>query len=261
MSGYVRIHRSLIGHPSFRNDAEAMAFAWMVMRASWRPCRVRYKEHPINLDRGQLAISVRDFAAAMDRDKAWIERLLKRLKSEAMIETAAETGVTVVTICKYDEYQSDGATSETASETPRETGARQGRDTEQRTEEGKKEREETNVSSARGRRAAVDFPCPDGVGAEHWRDFLANRKAKRLTNSATAYQGILRSLAELSNEEWPPGRLVQHAAERGWGSINEPRDRRSNHNGRKPQSDHRWGSTVAAADDLIDQMRRTGEPH
>ena len=27
MSGYVHIHRSLIGHPAFRNDAEAMAFA------------------------------------------------------------------------------------------------------------------------------------------------------------------------------------------------------------------------------------------
>ena len=43
MSGFVVLHRSLLGHPAFRNDAEAMAFAWMILRASWRPVRVRYK--------------------------------------------------------------------------------------------------------------------------------------------------------------------------------------------------------------------------
>ena len=106
MSGYVRIHRSLIGHPAFRNDAEAMAFAWLVAKAAWQPTRVRYKERAISLGRGQIAVSVRDFATAMDRDKAWVERLLKRLKSETMIETRHETGVNVITICNYEEYQS-----------------------------------------------------------------------------------------------------------------------------------------------------------
>lgn len=59
MTGYVRLHRSLIGHPAFRNDAEAMAFAWMVARAAWKPSCVRYKGRAISLNRGQLAISVR----------------------------------------------------------------------------------------------------------------------------------------------------------------------------------------------------------
>jgi len=27
VSGYVRLYRDLIGHPAFRNEAEAMAFA------------------------------------------------------------------------------------------------------------------------------------------------------------------------------------------------------------------------------------------
>jgi hypothetical protein len=95
VSGYVRIHRTLIGHPAFRNDAEAMAFAWLVAKAAWKGARVRYKDRAITLSRGQIAISVRDFANAMDRDKAWIERLLKRLRAETMIETRHETGVTV----------------------------------------------------------------------------------------------------------------------------------------------------------------------
>lgn len=140
MSGYVRVHRSLIGHPAFRNDAEALAFAWMVIKASWKPTRVRYKERLITLQRGQLSASVRDIASALDRDKAWVERLLKRLKSETMVTVSCETGVSVVTICNYDEYQANSDTGETPRETLGETGARQGQDTEQRREEVKEEK-------------------------------------------------------------------------------------------------------------------------
>lgn len=140
MSGYVRLYRSLIAeHPAFRNDAEAMAFAWIVAKAAWQPSKVRYKDRIIFLDRGQAAVSVRDFAKAMDRDKAWVERLLKRLKSETMIATRCETGVNIITICNYNEYQVRGIGRETLDETPNETGARQGQDTEQVKEEREEE--------------------------------------------------------------------------------------------------------------------------
>lgn len=147
MSGYARLHRSLLGHAAFRNDAEAMAFAWLVLRASWKPARVRYKGRAVALDRGQLAVSVRDLAEAMDRDKGWVERLLKRLRSATMIETRTETGVLVVTICNYAKYQASPDNDETVDETARETQARQTQDTEQRREEGKKVEEVVETSS------------------------------------------------------------------------------------------------------------------
>lgn len=126
MSGYANIHRRLLGHPAFRNDGEAMCFAWLIMKAAWRPTRVRYKDRLLNLKRGQIAVSVRDFAAAMDRDRAWIERLLKRLRAETMIETQHETGVNIITVCNYGQYQADTDIGETLGETLGETGARQG---------------------------------------------------------------------------------------------------------------------------------------
>jgi len=160
VTGYVRLHRSLIGHPAFRNDAEAMAFAWMVARAAWKPSRVRYKGRAISLNRGQLAISVRDMATAMDRDKAWIERLFTRLKGETMIETESQSGVSVVTITNYGIYQCDGVPRETPGETPHEIDARQTRDTEQEREKGKKKVVE------RGTRLPANFSVPD-----EWREW------------------------------------------------------------------------------------------
>jgi hypothetical protein len=79
-----------------------------------------------------------------------------------------------------------------------------------------KESSEANASSQRA------WACPPGVHPDHWRDFRANRKTRRLTNSPTAYAGQLKALSELADDEWPPGRLVQYAAEKGWGSINKP---------------------------------------
>jgi hypothetical protein len=218
MSGYARIYRSLIGHPAFRNDAEAMTFAWMVVKAAWRPARVRYKGHPIDLERGQLAISVRDFATVMDRDKAWIERLLKRLKGETMIETRHETGVNVITICNYDKYQSDLTLGETPRETPQKTEARQRRDTEQEREEGKKGISEPKGSSPR------PWACPDGVDRQVWADLLSNRKRKRLSNTPTAWKHFNDDLERVSRESGiPAAQLIERCAAKGWGGIYDPR--------------------------------------
>jgi hypothetical protein len=162
MNGYVRIHRSLLGHPAFRNDAEAMAFAWLVAKAAWQPSKVRYKGFDILLDRGQLTVSVRDFAEKMDRPKGWAERLLSRLREHGMISqkngtqvgtrvgtaggTLGGTPAQVITICNYEQYQARGLRSETLDETSRETGAGQQRDTEQIREEREEEDSEAIAS-------------------------------------------------------------------------------------------------------------------
>lgn len=238
MSGYVRLHRTLIGHPAFRNDAEAMAFAWLVAKAAWKPARLRYKGRAVTVTRGQVAISIRDFATAMDRDKAWIERLLKRLTRETMVKTARETGVNIITICNYAEYQAEKPLRETAGEAP----ARQTQDTEQVREEVKKG-SEAKASSPSA------WACPHGVDPQHWRDFRKNRRTKRLTDSETAYRGQLKALDQIADDEWPPGRLVQYAAEKGWGSFHDPRtSMNGNDNGRLPQHSLRGNRPDPALD-------------
>jgi hypothetical protein len=143
MSGYARVHRTLLGHSAFRNEGEAMAFAWFVIKAAWRPTKVRYKDRQILLQRGQVAVSQRDMARALDRDKAWCARLIQRLKSEAMIDVTTEAGVSVVSISNYNKYQTERPSSEAAGEAPREAafeaGVRQGRGTEQEREEDNKQ--------------------------------------------------------------------------------------------------------------------------
>jgi hypothetical protein len=111
----------MFGHAAFRNDSEALAFAWMVAKASWKPTRVRYKEHTISLERGELSVSVRDLSAFLDRPKGWVERLILRLKNETMIETRratqSKTAPLIISVMNYDTYQALQESGRTQDET------------------------------------------------------------------------------------------------------------------------------------------------
>jgi len=218
MSGYARFHRSLIGHPAFRNDAEAMAFAYMVLRAAWRPIRVRYKGKALSLDRGQLAMSVRDLAEAMDRDKGWVERLLKRLKSETMCETLSETGVLVITICNYEKYQAANDERETGSETQGETPARQTQDTEQRREEIKKE---TVVTRKRAPRTDT-FDIPEWVPAEPWAAYCTMRQRKKAPVDSYIAGKLFKKLDGFRADGWDVGKVLDKATLNFWTDVYKP---------------------------------------
>lgn len=88
-----------------------------------------------------------------------------------------------------------------------------------------KDTSEAKASSEKTPRSkSHPFPCPDGVDPQHWKDFLAARKRKGAVQTETAYLGVLRCLAEYATDEWPPGRLVQRSAEKGWGKIVNPNE-------------------------------------
>jgi hypothetical protein len=243
--GYVRIHRPLFeDHPAFRNDAEAMAFAWLIVKAAWKPVTLRYKERKVSLKRGQLTVSQRDMAHALDRDKAWIERLWKRLKAEAMITVEVEAGVAVITICNYDQYQADVGSREAVNEAPDEAEVRQAQGTEQVKEEVKEVNSEPKGSSPRA------WALPVGVSLQVWEDFLSNRKRKKLGNTETAWKAFNDDLQRVSIQTGiPPPKLIEHAAAKGWGSINDPRNQRNER------------SSNPTGDAVSNVLRRIGAHH
>jgi hypothetical protein len=143
MSGVFAVSRAVFDHALFAPEpfTEREAWIWMIGEAAWRPCKARAGKALISLDRGQLAHSVRFMADKWQWSKSRVDRFLDRLKTEAMIGTDAGQGLTVITICKYDEYQKVSLPKKPESGTDSGTTAGQQRDREESTEsiEGKKE--------------------------------------------------------------------------------------------------------------------------
>jgi hypothetical protein len=221
MSGFVLIHRQILEDTAFRSDAEAMAFAWMVLRASWKPTQVRYKDRSISLNRGDLAMSVRDMAERLDRSKDWAKRFLDRLTNRDMIKITTATGVNIITICNYEKYQAE---IEGAATGPIQR-LRQDRDrTATQNNEGNKGTRDIEPNGPISQRGRVnDFPKLDFVSEQLWADFLKNRKTKKLTNTATAHKRVLSDLAKVCDETgWPPGQIFEACVAKGWGAIFNP---------------------------------------
>ena len=116
MSGAVNVARSIFDHAVFADEpkTEREAWIWLIMEASWKPRTRRVGAVVVETQRGQLAASVRFLASAWKWTAPKVQRYLKRLEKMEMIRAQADTGVTVITICNYDQYQHGGQASDTA---------------------------------------------------------------------------------------------------------------------------------------------------
>ena len=106
--GVFAVDRGIWDHDVLAGDdpfSRREAWLWLVSEAAWKARRRRIAGHNIELQRGQVAASLRFIAEKWRWSEPRVRRFLNALKSERMIDAASDAGVTVITICKYDEYQ------------------------------------------------------------------------------------------------------------------------------------------------------------
>lgn len=198
--GYALIYRSLLDHPVFRDEPEAWAFASLILRAAWKPTRVRYKDYSFVLERGQVAVSMRDLASRWGRSKNWAHRFLDRLEEAGMVDkkrdrgrdstgTGSGTAPTVITICNYDKFQvslNQGGTATFAN--------RDSTGTQNNTGKERKKDNNPSVVSPSGKRATAwgdDQQMPDewltwATSQMGWSRSQAAAEASRFIDNALA---------------------------------------------------------------------------
>lgn len=128
--GTYNVDRGFWEHPAFADEpfTEREAWQWLISQAAFKAHRRRIGNFQLELKRGEVAASIRFLAERFKWHRSKCERFLHKLKTETMVRTRTETGVTVISICNYDKYQSQPRATETPSETPSETRPRQVRD-------------------------------------------------------------------------------------------------------------------------------------
>ena len=142
--GYVRIYRSILDNPAFRDIGEAMFFAFLVIKANWRAGERRYDERVYKLERGDLVLGERKLAEGFGWTRKKVRGVMNRLEDTNMItRKRAQHGdqrAPVITICNYSHYQS-------VKETRDQGGAQGGPKVGPPKKEGKEVKEEYTVDS------------------------------------------------------------------------------------------------------------------
>lgn len=202
MSGSVMVARSLWDDPAFQNEpfSEREAWVWMIAEARWMEGEKRVGKVIVRLGRGQLAHSTRFLSECWKWSHSKVRRFLERLQNRNMIELSSDTGVTVISITKYDTYQKSPQPSGT--EAKREAAQNRHSSGTNDNKGNKVNKEDTNVSSsARGARLPKDWELP-----EEWADWAAGQGMSILATEAEAARfkdyWIAASGANASKADW-----------------------------------------------------------
>lgn len=119
MSRWVAISTDFIDDPDFAETplSEREAFLWLISKASWKDTTHRVGNERQAVPRGSLFVTLRQLQTAWKwaSDKR-VRGFLQMLENGRKIERVTDAGKTLITICKYDKYQSFGR-SEDAEET------------------------------------------------------------------------------------------------------------------------------------------------
>lgn len=117
MKGWIRIERKVFSDDFFAREpmSEREAWMWMIANAAWEDTAhtVGGERHPV--PRGSFMVTLREMQSAFGwRSDTKVRNFLKRLELERMVKRTTcgprNASKTHVTICKYDEYQSQERT-------------------------------------------------------------------------------------------------------------------------------------------------------
>lgn len=209
--GVFAVARGVFDHPLFANEpySEREAWLWLVSEAAWKPRRVRVRNGVVDLQRGQLAHATRFMAAKWQWSEARVRRFLTRLKSDAMIDAHSDAHATLITICKYDEYQRVSARTDAQNDADYDAHATRTR----RKEEYREYREEKKENKERAS-APVDHLVLV-IDRERAEAVVAHRKAFRKPLTPRSAELLARSLAACPD----PAAAADRMLERGWLTV------------------------------------------
>lgn len=117
--GYYLMRRGWLDHEMFQSAkrepfCHRAAWAWLMERAAYAQGAVK----GLQIERGQLAATLLDMGGAWGWNTTKVARFLTALRERCLIVTATVNGMTIITICFYEDYQSSEELTVTPTVTP-----------------------------------------------------------------------------------------------------------------------------------------------
>lgn len=118
-NSYIKLYRSLLSNwVSEEKPFDTFhAWVWLLMNANFKTVKRELRGQLITVQRGQLVTSYDTLAEAWGWSRNRVMRYTSKLQKEGMIAKKCNNIGTVITIEKYDTFQSGRDRSETSDET------------------------------------------------------------------------------------------------------------------------------------------------
>jgi hypothetical protein len=200
-AGSFAVHRGIWTHELLADAApfsRREAWPWLISEAAWKPHSRRVNGRKIDLQRGQIAASLRFLAGTWRWSEPRVRRFLHTLAAEGMLYTsnnrrrsdaasdahydaASDAGVSVITICNYDEYQPGGQRSDAATDAQTDAGVNEKRRNREKENNRNKNspptpKGESEKENRRKREAQSQSPAPAAEAFERFKAVFPKRQ-------------------------------------------------------------------------------------
>lgn len=127
-NGWIKLHRKILDWEWYSDSNMVRLWLHLLLKANLSDKKYRGKTIP----RGSLKTSLNELAKETGLSKQKLRTCLERLKSTHEITQQATHDFSIITICKFDDYQLENFPTDTPSNTTNDTQATHQQHTEQR---------------------------------------------------------------------------------------------------------------------------------
>lgn len=105
--GWIKAHRAMLDHPMLQSAIRKGVWLDLLLRAAHEETTVKLRGRIVRLQPGECALVVADWARELGLTRRQIDRIVDSFVSEGGVSKRNEggNGWTVLTLCKYAEYQ------------------------------------------------------------------------------------------------------------------------------------------------------------
>jgi hypothetical protein len=150
-NGWIKIHRCMMDNPLYHSEPFNRTHAWidLLLLANSNDNFFYKRGIRVNIQRGQIGHDADTLAKRWKWSRGKVERYLTMLESDGMIVRQKSNVTTLISICKYDDYQAnDKANSKANDKTNGQQTVKQ-TDTNKNDKNYKNEKNEENISFLR----------------------------------------------------------------------------------------------------------------
>jgi len=122
MSGWIKLHRSIIDHWLYTEKRVYSRFeAWndILLTVNYSQAKTIIKGKIYIIKRGESILSLESWSKRWNWDKSKVRRFLTLLQTDGMIVVKGDSITTHIIVCKYDSYQGDRHADETPTKRKR----------------------------------------------------------------------------------------------------------------------------------------------
>ncbi len=188
-SGYIKLHRQIRKHWIWEHPDYFRAWCDILMLANHTTQKRMYDDKVFMIKRGQFPTSLRSLAARWGWSKNKVVRFLNALKADTMVDTATDTGWTLLTVCNYETYQISKKQTDTDTNPPADTVAGHRRDNYNNYKNYNKTIPPYSPPAETGPDPRPDIdPGDTSFSLEFWKLWVDSNSPKGMTGFPTPYE-------------------------------------------------------------------------